>query len=115
MFWLKVNIYSNNLLNVSDARLKTNIKDLNYGLPQILKLHSVQYNWKESTEKDTKIGFLAQEFKNVIPEAVVGDETKETLAVNYIELIPVLVKAIQDQQKQIEDLKQQVYKLTRKN
>jgi Chaperone of endosialidase len=109
------NIYSNNVLNVSDARLKTNIKDLNYGLAQILKLHSVQYNWKESSEKGTKIGFLAQELRNVIPEAVVGDETKENLTVNYIELIPVLVKAIQQQQKQIEDLKQQVYKLSKKN
>lgn len=108
-------VYSNNLLNISDARLKTNIKSLNYGLQQILKLHPVQYNWKEGTETDTKIGFLAQELRKIIPEAVVGDETKENLAVNYIELIPVLVRAIQDQQKQIEDLKQQVYQLIKKN
>lgn len=108
-------IYSNNSLNTSDARLKKNIADLNYGLYAVMNMRPVQYDWKDNSEKVKKIGFLAQELRNVIPEAVVGDETKENLAVNYIELIPVLVKAIQEQQKQIEDLKLQVYKLTKKN
>jgi len=108
-------IYSNNLLNVSDARLKTNIRRLNYGLSTILKLRPVQYNWKNSDEKETKIGFLAQDLKSVIPEVVAGDETKETLAVNYIELIPVLVNAIKEQQKEIEELKQEVRRLSKRN
>ncbi len=107
-------IYSQNVLNTSDARLKTNIRDLNYGLTSILNLHPVQYNWKEGIDKDNKIGFLAQELRTVIPEVVVGDESKENLAVNYIELIPVLVNAIKEQQKQIEALTKKVNLLERK-
>ena len=108
-------IYSNNVLNVSDARLKTNIRTLNYGLSTILMMKPMEYNWKQSQEKDTKIGFLAQDLRKIIPEVVVGDETKETLAVNYTELIPVLVKAIQEQQRQIEELKQELKKISRRN
>jgi len=108
-------VYSNNILNVSDARLKKNITNLNYGLYSIMKMHPVQYDWKDDSEKMKKIGFLAQELKKVIPEAVVGDETKETLAVNYVEIIPVLVKAMQEQQKQIEELKNEVRKLSKRN
>ena len=107
------NIYSNNLLNVSDARLKTNIRTLNYGLSATLKLHSVQYNWKEGADRDIKIGFLAQDLRKIIPEVVVGDESKENLTVNYIELIPVLVNAIKEQQKEIEAMAKEIKKLKR--
>ncbi len=107
-------IYSQNLLNTSDARLKKNIKTLNYGLSAIMNMHPVRYNWKEGADKDNKIGFLAQELRQVVPEVVVGDESKENLAVNYIELIPVLVNAIKEQQQQINDLKKQVEVLKRK-
>ena len=102
------NIYSNNMLNLSDSRLKKNITNLNYGLSDILKMRSVQYNWKEGEDRDTKIGFLAQDLRKVIPEVVVGDAQKENLAVNYIELIPVLVNAIKEQQQQIDQLKKEV-------
>lgn len=107
-------VYSNNILNVSDARLKKNIANLNYGLPAVMKMHPVQYDWIDNYEEVKKIGFLAQELKQIIPEAVAGDETKENLAVNYIEIIPVLVKAIQEQQQQIERLRKEVYKLSKK-
>ena len=101
-------IYSSNLLQVSDARLKTNIINSNYGLTAILRIRPVTYNWKEGDDKQTKIGFLAQELRKVVPEAVVGNESQETLAVNYTEIIPILVKAIQEQQQQIEILKRKL-------
>jgi len=104
-------IYSNNSLNTSDARLKTNIRNLNYGLSTILRMNPVKYNWKEGNDKDTKIGFLAQDLRKVIPEVVVGDESKENLAVNYIELIPVLVNAIKEQQKQITIMAKEIERL----
>ena len=107
-------VYSQNVLNTSDARLKTNIGNLNYGLSTIMKMRSVQYNWKEGVDKETKIGFLAQDLRKIIPEVVVGDESKENLAVNYIELIPVLVNAIKEQQQQIEELKKKVKALENK-
>lgn len=107
-------VWTNNSLNTSDARLKTNITNLNYGLSAIMKMRSVQYNWKEGADQDTKIGFLAQDLRKIIPEVVVGNEAKENLAVNYIELIPVLVNAIKEQQQQIEELKKKVKALENK-
>ncbi|HEX8460415.1 MAG TPA: hypothetical protein VF623_03260, partial [Segetibacter sp.] len=63
---------------------------------------------------DNKIGLIAQDVKKLIPEVVIGDVTKEKLGMNYAELVPVLINAIKEQQKQIEDLKKQVEKLAGK-
>lgn len=96
----------------SDRRLKTNINNLNYGLKDVLKLRPVSYKWIDPDQsKDTQIGLIAQEAKEVIKEIVSGDETKGTLSVNYTEIVPVLINAIKEQQKQIDDLKKQVEKL----
>ena len=108
-------IYSNNALNTSDARLKKNIADLHYGLYTVMNMRPVQYDWKDNSEKVKKMGFLAQELRKVIPEVVVGDESKENLAVNYIEIIPVLVKAIQEQQQQIQAMAKEIKMLKRKH
>lgn len=107
-------IYSNNTLNTSDARLKTNIQSLKYGLETVMSMRSVSYKWKEGNDKDMKIGFLAQDLRQIVPEVVVGDEKKENLAVNYIELIPILVNAIKEQQQQIETLQKKVKVLQHK-
>ena len=48
---------------------------------------------------------LAQELKTLVPSIVHGDESKEMLSVSYTELIPVLINALKDQQRQIEALK----------
>jgi len=106
-------IYATNSLNTSDARLKTNIRNLNYGLSAILRMRSVQYNWKDGADRANKMGFLAQELRNVIPEAVVGNEATETLAINYIELIPIMVNAIKEQQQQIDELRKEIKALKR--
>lgn len=95
----------------SDKRLKTNIKDLHYGLKEILALQPVSYNWKKTPLKDKQLGLIAQDAKKVIPEVVSGNEKTGKLSINYTELIPVLINAIKEQQKEIEDLKETVKKL----
>ncbi len=112
-------------INTSDARDKTNIRNLNYGLKEIMKLHAVKYNWKNNQQEGDKLGVLAQEIQKVLPEVVrdydyVVDETtgKKTkvatdrLGVMYSDIIPVLINGMQEQQKQIEDLKAMVQQLT---
>jgi trimeric autotransporter adhesin len=94
-------------INTSDARLKTNITTLPYGLQQVLQMKPVQYNWKTNPTADLQIGFLAQDIKEIIPEAVVTPTNGAPMGMKYTELIPVLVKAIQEQQKQIDDLKKE--------
>jgi FtsZ-binding cell division protein ZapB len=94
------------LFNGSDIRLKTNIETLNYGLKEIMQLRSIKYNWKSDSLSHKEIGLVAQEVKALIPEVVeTASDSMQTLMMNYSALIPVLVKAIQEQQKQIEDLK----------
>ncbi len=92
-------------INSSDARLKTNIQKSSYGLNQVMQMRPVQYNWKTTPTTDKQIGFLAQDMLTIIPEAVVVPENGDPMGMKYTELIPVLVKAIQEQQKQIEELK----------
>ncbi len=102
---------TNGAIQTSDRRLKTNIKNLNYGLKEVLALQPVSYNWKEKPTTDNKIGLIAQDVKKVVPEVVTGDEAKEKLGMNYAELVPVLINAIKEQQKEIDDLKEMVKKL----
>lgn len=93
--------------NASDSTKKCNIRPIPYGLNEILKLRPVTYQLKDLRVSD--IGFLAQEVKLVLPEIVYGKEGEMTLS--YGQVTAVLTKAMQEQQKQIEDLKNEVEEL----
>jgi hypothetical protein len=95
----------NGTIQTSDRRLKENISNLHYGLNDVMKLNPVSFTWKESKDKSKKLGLIAQDLQNIIPEVVsVGDDSLNTLGVNYADLIPVLINAIQEQQKIIEKM-----------
>jgi len=64
-------------------------------------------------DKETQLGFIAQEFEKVIPELVRNDENGYK-SIDYVKLTPVLVEAIREQQKQIDELKQLVQSLIHK-
>jgi len=104
------NITANNFIARSDRRLKNDITNTKYGLQTILELVPVDYQLKSNDH--SQIGFVAQDLKPIVPEAVTGiegDLTKgETLGVNYTMLIPVLTKAIQEQQALIESQQQSI-------
>jgi len=92
----------------SDKRLKTNIKDIDYGLDTIMKLNPKQYDWKKDNRHD--IGFIAQEVEEVIPEIVKDKKhfDKEIKTLDYEKLTAVLIKAVQEQQQQINELKEKL-------
>jgi cytoskeletal protein CcmA (bactofilin family) len=96
----------------SDRRLKSNIIESNFGLNEIMRLSPKIYNKYKSTKKEQlvskEIGFIAQEVKGIIPELVsfIGEENN-LYGISYDMLIPVLTKAIQEQQMQIEALKRE--------
>ena len=97
----------------SDKRLKTDIKPLSIGIEAIMKLNPVSYKKKisiSSTDYSIKEnGFIAQELQKIIPIVVkVGTDENKLLSVNYISIIPVLTKAMQEQQKQIADQQKQI-------
>jgi hypothetical protein len=101
-------ILTGSLTMTSDKRLKTNIIGLNNSLDVIKKLNPVSYKKKDSIAstqyKQEEMGFIAQEIQKVLPMVVKeGADNDKILSVNYISLIPLLTKAIQEQQNQIEE------------
>jgi len=107
----------NGTINTSDIRDKEKIKPLPYGTKQLIKLKPVSYQWKtekygnsivSEEDKLLKIGFLAQDLQKTLPEVVQTERwefknskyTKiknQNLGVNYAEILPVVVKTIQEQ------------------
>jgi hypothetical protein len=78
-----------------------------------MQLQPVRYNWIDQPNGADKIGLIAQDVRKVVPEVVVGDETKENLGMNYAELVPVLINAIKEQQKEINSIQHQINNLKR--
>jgi hypothetical protein len=97
-------ISATNISCPSDARLKDNITPLSYGLPEILRLRPVTWQWKDATRTEPKLGFVAQDVEPVLPELIIHNaDNKGALGLNYMGLVPVTINAIQQQQAQIED------------
>lgn len=91
-------IFVQDVVMTSDERKKKDIEDVGYGLEDVMKLRPVKYNWKGRNNEKKTIGLLAQEVNGVIKEVVnVGKDEKKSMGVNYPNLIPVLIKAIQEQ------------------
>ena len=116
--------YADGVLLTSDERLKENILQLENSLTKIMSLNPVSFDYKPlpipndpelkseierlNLKKMDKVGFLAQELITVIPEAVEYNQKDDTYYVDYLSLIPQLVKAIQEQQEQINELQIQI-------
>jgi len=81
--------------NASDARLKTNIRTIEYGLNTVLQVQPRHF--ERVDVEGTYIGFVAQELQEIIPEVVSGDPERQ-LGVDYGSLVAVAFKAIQEQQ-----------------
>jgi hypothetical protein len=106
------NVCAANISCASDARLKQNVTNLKYGLDQLLRLRPVSWRWKSEPEGKPQMGLVAQEVENVIPELVLKDaDATKPLALNYMALLPVAVKAIQEQQAQIREQSRQIERL----
>lgn len=89
----------------SDRRLKENINPITYGLNTVMAMNPSTYKYISTNKKS--LGFIAQEMEEVVPE-VVSENPDGYLGISYTELIPVLVKAIQEQQAVIESLENRI-------
>lgn len=93
----------------SDANYKENINNIPDALGIIKDLTGHTFTWNNrakttlNADDGLHIGFIAQELQNVLPEIVISDDNGD-LAVNYIEVIPLLTEAIKQQQQQIDQL-----------
>jgi hypothetical protein len=88
----------------SDERIKTNIKTIENALDKTLLLRGVEYNDIRIEPERKRIGLIAQEVELIIPEVVRTDDDG-LKGIEYQNLVGLLIEAIKDQQKQINDLK----------
>jgi hypothetical protein len=99
----------------SDARLKSNVVGINNGLSKIMALRPVNYDKKfdlDSAGSVNEHGFIAQELQKIMPELVTeGKDKDKLLSINYTAVIPVLTKAIQEQQDTIQKQQEQIDEL----
>jgi len=111
---------SGTITQSSDLRLKTDVRDLPAGaLPRVLRLRPKTFRYDPATEptlglpRDEQVGFVAQDVEQVFPSLVKrttipSDDTsnpaRTILSVDYMKVVPLLVKALQEQQAQITNL-----------
>ncbi|MBN1927239.1 MAG: tail fiber domain-containing protein [Prolixibacteraceae bacterium] len=106
-------------LHASDQRLKDNFRIIESPLNKVLLMNGQKYDYisepfdtigdekekqKRVKMKKDKLGFVAQELKEILPEAVVYEEDEDRYYIDYDAIIPVLTEAIKEQQTTIEEL-----------
>jgi hypothetical protein len=91
----------------SDARVKEDVRTVENALDKVTKLRGVTYLKKDEDNNKRKMGVIAQEVLEVIPE-VVHQDNDGFYGVAYGNIVGVLIEAIKEQQKQIDELKQEL-------
>lgn|GEM_PF-1139006 len=109
----------------SSRTYKKDIQDLEYQSEKMLKLRPVSFIYKHDASNSKQFGLIAEEVNDIYPELIVRNEKGEIYTINYLELIPLLLKHIQElemrnqefdlrfdiQQQEIENLKKLVTQL----
>jgi hypothetical protein len=111
------------LFTGSDKRIKTNYRDLNNSLDKVLKLKGVMYDISEDylyNPEDSagsaelirrgknQIGLIAQDVMQIVPEVVEYDSLKDLYGISYLQLIPILIEAIKEQNGKIKNLENKI-------
>ena len=88
--------------SVSDIILKENITSISNSMYYINNMHPVSYNWISTGEKS--YGFIAQDVENILPD-IVHIKEDGTKTISYYQIIPFLLSALKDQQKELSEIK----------
>ena len=97
----------------SDRRLKTNVELLKNALDKMLLIHGYTYNRLADSTGKRGVGVIAQEVKNVLPEAVFVDRPSGMLRVSYGNLVALLVEAIRELNHKVDVKTHNVEKVTK--
>jgi hypothetical protein len=107
------NGYGRAVTNSSDERIKKNIKKIDDSLSKVLQMVGVYYEFDSKNQLcinvpsgKTRVGLIAQQIETILPEAVLSSNNEtEPKSIDYNGLIGLLINAIQEQQEQINLLK----------
>jgi|5B_taG_2_1085324.scaffolds.fasta_scaffold00224_37 hypothetical protein len=98
----------------SDIRLKQDIEPL-VATDKLMQMNPVSYSWKADPDGPRSMGFIAQEMEEVMPEAVsIGTDDKAMMSMDYGRITPILVSALQDAHRKIEQLEQRLAEMEAK-
>jgi hypothetical protein len=100
-------VFNGNVTAYSDIRVKTNIKIIDNAVEKVMQLDGITYDRTDTPELGRQTGVIAQQVLKVLPEAVLGSEDT-TYSVAYGNMVGLLIEAMKEQQKQIEELKAEV-------
>jgi hypothetical protein len=102
------------IVRTSSIELKNNISNIKYGLNDILKINPISFNWKDENKygNENENGFVAEDVYTIIPNVVSSDANG--IFMDYKKLIPILTKAIQEQNALIKALEQRIINLENK-
>jgi len=101
---------STSITAISDVSLKTNVKPLETGLAEVMALQPRRFDWIDGNATNV-VGFIAQEVESVLPDLVAPfkyNEEETKLGLKMGDMIPTLVKAIQELSAEVEALKAKV-------
>lgn len=101
------------IVSPSDINLKDNIVEISSELSDnIMSLKPMQFTFKADNKGQVHYGFIAQEFETYFPELVSSKQENQSMhnvkAINYLEIIPLLVGKLQKMQTEIDELKRQL-------
>ena len=111
----------------SDKRIKSDLQTIPYGLKEVMKIEPLKYFQHNSVKKNGgieisskggyNIGIIAQDLYKIVPYVVEKpkNEEKELWSVDYSKLVPVLIKAIQEQEQERVNLQKEVTVLKQEN
>lgn len=100
-------------LTTSDARLKSDIKPIQNCTKNLLQLSAKVYDKKSGDKQSREIGLIAQDVVNVFPE-VVSDNNSGYLSIDYMEMVPLIIETIKEQQMLIENNQKNIDRLEMK-
>ena len=91
------------LTETSSIRYKENVEQITNALDTVMSLRGVTYNKKENVDKE--IGVIAEEIAEILPEVVKFNTEGEANSVSYSRITAILIEAIKDLKKEIDELK----------
>ena len=98
--------FNNDVTAFSDKRLKTDIKPITNALTKVMQMQGVYYKRNDVENARYQVGVLAQDMEAILPEVVLtADDERQTKSVDYGKITSVLIEAIKELKKEINELK----------
>ena len=98
--------FNNDVTAFSDKRLKTDIKPITNSLDKVMQMQGVYYKRNDVEDAREQVGVLAQDMEAILPEVVLtADDEIQTKSVDYGKITSVLIEAIKELKKEINELK----------